>query len=81
MLDWPELNSDGNYSWTVIIFKCTIISTYTAPKEKGEIVTACGNSITMAKAGRRGKSTLQMIQNEKSESTGTNKTNVTVHAH
>lgn len=65
----------------MIIFKCTIIRTYTVPQEKGDIVTTCGNSITMAKTGRRGKSTLQMIQREKSESTGTNKTNVTVHAH
>lgn len=62
------------------IFKCTIINIYKGPKEKGEIVTACGNSITMADR-KEGKSTLQMIQRERSESTGTNKANVAVHAH
>lgn len=32
----------------MITSKCTIRSTYTAPKEKGEMVTACGNSVTIA---------------------------------
>lgn len=35
----------------MIILKCPILNAYTGPKGKGDIITACGNSIT--RAGRK----------------------------
>lgn len=39
----------------MIIFKGIILNTYIAPKGKGGIVTACGNSLTIASRKEGGK--------------------------
>lgn len=39
----------------MITLKCTILNTYTAPKGKGDIDTAGGNSLTIAGRKEGGK--------------------------